>query len=61
MSTRPRFGPLILVASLALLAAGCGGAQDKSGTASATSAATTTTAAAVASPLVGRVAPDPDL
>ena len=52
MSTRPRFGPLILVASLALLAAGCGGAEDKSGTASATSAATTT-ATAVASPLVG--------
>ncbi len=53
MATRPRFGPLILVASLALLAAGCGGADDTSGTASATSAATTITAAAVASPLVG--------
>jgi hypothetical protein len=54
MPTRRRFGPLILVASRALLAAGCGGADDKSGAASATSAAiTTTTAAAVASPLVG--------
>ena len=54
MPTRRRFGPLILVASLALLAAGCGGADDKSRAASATSAATTpTTAAAVTSPLVG--------
>jgi hypothetical protein len=52
MPMRPRFGPLILVASLTLLAAGCGRADDNSGTASATSAATTTTAA-VASPLVG--------
>jgi hypothetical protein len=53
MPTRRRFGPLILVASLALLAAACGGADDTSGTASATSAATTITAGAVASPLVG--------
>ena len=53
MPTRRRFGPLILVASLTLLAAGCGGADDKGGTTSATSATPTTTAAAVASPLVG--------
>ena len=52
MPTRRRFGRLILVASLALLAAGCGGADGTSGAASATSAATTT-ASAVASPLVG--------
>ena len=53
MPTRRRFGPLILVASLAVLAAACGGADDKGGTASATSAAPATTAAAVASALVG--------
>jgi hypothetical protein len=55
MPTRRRLGPLILISSLTLLAAACGGADGKSGTASATSAAPTTTgaAAAVASPLVG--------
>jgi hypothetical protein len=53
MPTRRRFGRLILAASLAVLAAGCGGADDKSGTASATSVATTNTAAAVVAPLVG--------
>jgi hypothetical protein len=53
MPTRRRFGPLILVASLAVLAAACGGADDKGGTASATSAVPATTAAAVASALVG--------
>ena len=52
MRTR-RVGRLLVVTSLTLLVAACGGADSESGGASATSAAPATTAAAAGSPLVG--------